>query len=149
MRLLGIAFVIGLCFAAAFGCAKAPPPAGRWQGSFESRDTIVVARLEIDAKGNIFLCAPDATDIAGSSGDDRAAIRQRLSDGMNLAWGQTEPKRYEFDGRVFRKPGGVAPQLEWDPDQKSMTAVVYLGLRAAIRVPLHPVTQFTNDAWSG
>jgi hypothetical protein len=132
-----------------FGCAKAPPPVGRWQGGFESREVMVIARLEIDAKGNIYLCAPDAMDIENASQDDRTAIRQRLSDGMNVAWGQTEPKQFVFDGHVFRKPGGVAPQLEWDPDRKSMTAIVYLGMRAAIHVPLHAVADFTADPWSG
>jgi hypothetical protein len=138
----------GLCLVAAFGCSQSQAPAGRWEGAFESPDVMVVARLEIDAKHNIYLSAPDATDIGGASPDDRLAIRERLTDGLALAWSQAQPRQFEFDGRVFRKPGGIAPQLEWNPDTGSMTAVVYLGLRAAIRIPLHPVSDFTNNPWT-
>jgi hypothetical protein len=149
MRILGVTLVAGLCLAMGFACTRASLPGGRWQGSYESRDTLIVARLEIDPKGNIYLSAPDATDIGGASDQDRAAIRQRLADGLSVSWGEAQPKRFDFDGRVFRKPGGVAPQLEWDPDQKSMTAIIYLGLHPAVRIRLRSVTEFTNDPWTG
>jgi hypothetical protein len=149
MRIIGATLIIGLCLAAGFGCSRSPLPSGRWQGAFESADVMVVARLQIDAKGNIYLSAPDATDIGNDSAEDRIAIRKRLADGLSVAWGDAQPRQFEFDGRVFRKPGGIAPQLEWDPDAKTMTAVVYLGMRPAIRVPLRPVSDFSNDPWSG
>jgi hypothetical protein len=148
MRTSGKTLAAGLCLLAAFGCSRAPPPTGRWQGAYESRDTMVVTRLEIDSKGAIYLSAPDATGIGNASADDRAAIRRRLVDGLSVAWGEVQPRQLEFDGRVFRKPGGVAPQLEWNSDKKTMTAVVYLGLRPSIRIALHPVADFSGDPWA-
>ena len=43
---------------------------------------------------------------------------------------------------MFRKPGGVAPQLEWDPDRKRMTMVYYSGNRNSVRVALSAVGEF-------
>jgi len=148
MRISGVTLAAGLCLAAAFACTRSPAPSGRWQGAYESRDTMVVTRLEIDSKGDIYLSAPDATDIGNAAAEDRAAIRRKLAEGLSVAWGEVQPRPYDFDGRVFRKPGGVAPQLEWNPDQKSMMAVVYLGLRPSIRIPLHPVADFSSDPWT-
>jgi hypothetical protein len=148
MRTLRTTLAAGLCLAAVFACSRMPAPAGRWEGTYESRDTMVVTRLEIDSKGDIYLSAPDATDIGNASEADRAAIRQRLADGLSVAWGDAQPRHYDFDGHVFRKPGGVAPQLELNPDQKLMTAVIYLGLRPAIRIPLHSVPAFGNNPWT-
>ena len=148
MRALRATLAAGLCLAAAFACSRAPAPEGRWEGTYESRDTLVVTRLEIDSKGNTYLSAPNATDIGNASDADRAAIRQRLADGLSVAWGEAQPLQFDFDGRVFRKPGGVAPQLEWNPDEKAMTAVIYLGMRPAIRVPLHFVQAFANNPWT-
>jgi hypothetical protein len=54
----------------------------------------------------------------------------------------------DFDGRVFRKPGGVAPQMEWNPDSKKMTVVVYLGMKT-VRIPVHVVKDFSDDPWNG
>ena len=104
--------------------------------------------IALDSKGDIYLSAPDATDIGNAAAEDRAAIRRKLAEGLSVAWGEVQPRQYDFDGRVFRKPGGVAPQLEWNPDQKSMMAVVYLGLRPSIRIPLHPVADFSSDPWT-
>jgi len=147
VRIPGVTLAAGLCLAVAFACSHSPPPSGRWQGAYESRDTMVVTRLEIDSKGNIYLSAPDATDIGTAAAQDRAAIRRRLADGLSAAWGEVQPRQFDFDGRIFRKPGGVAPQLEWNPDQKTMTAVVYLGLHPSIRIALRPVSDFSGDPW--
>ena len=43
---------------------------------------------------------------------------------------------------MFRKPGGVAPQLEWDPGRKRMTMVYYSGNRNSVRVALSAVSEF-------
>ncbi len=146
MRILGVIIAAGLCLATAFGCTRAQAPSGRWQGAYESRDTMVVARLEIDSKGNIYLSAPDVTDIGNVSPEDRAAIRDKLADGLSQAWGETQPQQFDFDGRLFRKPGGVAPWLEWNPDEKTMTVLIYLGMRPAIRIPLRTVSNFGNSS---
>jgi hypothetical protein len=149
MRHLCVSLIAGICLVSVFACSRSPIPSGRWQGAYESRDTMIVTRLEIDPKGNVYLTAPDATDIDNASAEDRAAIRQRLTDGLSTAWGDAQPRQFEFDGRVFRKPGGFAPQLVWDPERSTMTEVVYLGLKPAIRIPLHPVSDFGKDPWAG
>ena len=149
MRIAAAGFVAVMCLTLTVACTRTPPPVGRWQGTYQSPDTLVVTRLEIDSKGNIYLSAPDATGVANASADDRMVIRQRLAEGLSIAWGEAQPRQFDFDGRVFRKPGGFAPQLEWNPDSRTMTAVVYLGMRSAIRIPLHPVRQFSSDPWTG
>jgi hypothetical protein len=144
MRIFAALLLTVLCLA---GCSRhAQPPVGRWEGTFESNDTMIAARLEIDAKGDIFVSAPDAENF-GDAPDARAAIRKNLAQGLAAGWSDVQPRVFDFDGKVFRKPGGVAPQLEWDPDSKGMTLVVYLGMRDGIRVPLHPVKEFSDDAW--
>jgi len=59
-----------------------------------------------------------------------------------------QPRPMDFDGRVFRKPGGVAPQMEWNPQSGQMTVVLYFGTRPALRVPLRSVPQFSTDPWA-
>ncbi|MGH6870158.1 MAG: hypothetical protein ACREHE_01520 [Rhizomicrobium sp.] len=146
MRQIAALFFVVLCLAA---CSRhSQPPAGRWEGAYESGDTMIAARLEIDAKGNIFVSAPDAENISGGE-DARAAIRARLAQGLAAGWGDVQPKNFEFDGSTFRKPGGVAPQIEWNAQANTMTLIVYLGMRDGIRVPLRPVKTFSDDPWSG
>jgi len=147
MRFIAAAIVSIISFAALTGCSHhAAPPAGRWEGTFESNDTMIAARLEIDAKGQIFVSAPDAENF-GDSAEARAAIRQSLAQTLANGWGDVQPRTFDFDGTVFRKPGGVAPQMEWSPDAKSMTLVVYLGMRDAIRIPLRTVKDFSDNPW--
>jgi hypothetical protein len=147
MRLSAIVFVCAACLAVASGCSShGAPPTGRWEGSYESSDTMIAARLEIDAKGEVFVSAPDAENF-GDSPDARAAIRKNLAQGLASAWGDVQPRTFDFDGKVFRKPGGVAPQMEWDPDSKTMMLIVYLGMRSGLRVPLRPVKDFSDDPW--
>ena len=147
MRVPGAILVVGLCLATMLACSRTKLPTSRWEGSYESADVMVVARLEIDSKGQIFLSAPDEMGIGAVSADDRQALRKRLADGLAAAWGVAEPRVFDFDGRVFRKPGGIAPQLEWNPDENRMTAIIYLGLRPSIRIPLHAVAAFSDNPW--
>jgi hypothetical protein len=147
MRLIAAAIVSVICLAAMPGCSHhGAPPAGRWEGAFESSDTMIAARLQIDAKGQILVSAPDAENFADNA-EARAAIRQTLAQSLSSSWGEVQPRAFDFDGTVVRKPGGVAPQMEWDPGTNAMTLVVYLGLRSAIRVPLKPVKDFSDNPW--
>lgn len=149
MRPLLAALVCGLCLVTVTACSNSRPlPVGRWEGAFDAQDAIVVVRLEITTKGDIFLSAPNATDVGGVAAEQRPAIRQRLADELAAGWSSVEARPLEFDGRVFRKPGGIAPQLEWNPDTRQMTAVLYFGTRAALRVPLRGVSNFDADPWS-
>ena len=55
---------IVLCTGWLAACSKAPMPTGRWEGTYESADTLIVARLQINPGGDIFISAPDATNVA-------------------------------------------------------------------------------------
>lgn len=148
MRALTAILVAAFCLVSLAACSNAKtPPVGRWEGVFESSDTLVAARLEISPKGEIFLCAPDVTNADATPADARPGIRNRLADDLAAAWGSTEARPMDFDGRVFRKPGGIAPQMEWNPDTKQMTVILYLGARAGLRIPLKPVATFSANPW--
>lgn len=150
MRALIAVISSGLCLLTVLACSSAKtPPAGRWEGAYEAQDVMVAVRLEISNKGDIFLSAPDLSDIQNTQADDRPALRERLAEDLASSWGAVEPRTLDFDGRVFRKPGGIAPQMEWNPDSKQMTVVLYLGMRPALRVPLHAVSEFSADPWAG
>jgi len=133
-----------VCLGGLVACSKPQPPAGRWDGTYESNGTMVVARLEITPNGSIYVSAPDAENVAAA---DRPALRRRLAQQLADQWGAVEPRRMDFDGHTFRKPGGIAPQMEWNPDSRSMTLVVYLGMKPGIRIPMRPVKDFDPNPW--
>ena len=149
MRALSAALVIGLCLTTALACSRARPPIGRWEGTYEAQDTMIVARLEIDKSGIIYVSAPDALEIRASDEGDRETIRLRLAMGLDHAWGDVAPRQLDFDGTVFRKPGGIAPQMEWNPDTKEMTLIVYPGTQPTVHVKMHAVDRFSADPWPG
>ncbi|MGA9794526.1 MAG: membrane lipoprotein lipid attachment site-containing protein [Rhizomicrobium sp.] len=144
MRRLILACVAVLALA---GCSSKTPPVGRWEGTYDSGDTLIAARMEVDPKGSVFVSAPDATNVGGVTGDDRAAMRQRLAQGLATAWGDVAGRHYDFDGSTFRKPGGIAPQMRWDSSDNTMTMYVYLGT-TSVEVPLHSVKTFSDNPWS-
>ncbi len=120
---------------------------GRWQGAYDDPGLMIVARLEIDSGGKVRVSAPNAvTDQAPLSESDRADLRTRLEMGLAASWENVAPLSLTFDGQAFRKPGGVAPQLEWDGPQKRMTLIFYSGNRRSVRVPLESVDTFTGDS---
>ncbi len=146
MRFIAAFLLALLCLSA---CSRHPaPPVGRWEGTYAASDTMIAARLEIDAKGNIYVSAPDAENFSADA-DAQAAIRKGLTQTLATGWSDVQPHTFEFDGSVFRKPGGVAPQIEWNAGDNTMTLVVYLGMRDGIRVPLRPVKEFSADPWPG
>ena len=123
------------------------PPQGRWEGTYETDDTMIAARVEVTADGQVRVSAPDLLNIGGSNDDDRKAMRQQLADGLAGGWGSVAARPFDFDGHTFRKPGGIAPQMQWDPDKKQMTLVVYLGVQPAVDIPLHQVDDFSDNPW--
>lgn len=147
MRTFPAVVIAGLCLVAALACSPSKPPVGRWEGTYESADTMIVARLEIDKDGAIYISAPDALDVAASSEAERVRIRQRLAAGLAQAWDSTPPHRFDFDGRIFRNPGGIAPQMEWNPDTADMRLIIYPGTRPVIRIKMHAVRAFSADPW--
>jgi hypothetical protein len=123
------------------------PPVGRWQGAYEDPNLVVVARLEIDSSGTVRVSAPNAIiDITQMSKAQLADLRKRLDAGLAQSWSSVGSVPLEFDGHAFHKPGGVAPQLEWDNTGKRMTLVFYSGNRASVHVPLDLVANFTSDS---
>lgn len=145
MRGLTLQILGALCLLLAACSHAAPPPTGRWEGSYDTPDAIVAIRLEITPKGDIFLSAPNAVNMGPMDDETRARVKQRLAEGLVESWAETEPRPMDFDGRVFRKPGGIAPQMEWNPDARQMTVVLYLGLSTTLRVPLRAVAQFSAN----
>jgi hypothetical protein len=82
------------------------------------------------------------------SEDQRAAMHGRLAQGLVNGWGDVASRRYDFDGHVFRKPGGIASQMEWEPNSKQMTLIVYLERRPGIRIPMRAVSEFSANPWA-
>jgi hypothetical protein len=144
MRKYFAALIVTLALSA---CSHPAPPAGRWEGTYETNDTMIVARVEVTADGQVRVSAPDLLNIGGSSDEDRKAMRQQLADGLAGGWGTVAARPFDFDGHTFRKPGGIAPQMYWDADKKQMTLVVYLGVQPAIDIPLHQVDDFSDNPW--
>jgi hypothetical protein len=137
--------LVGLLALAA--CSSAKPPIGRWEGAYEDSGLIIVARLQIDSQGQVRVSAPNAiTDAAPIADSERAALRTKLEAGLAAAWPDVTPSALEFDGHAFHKPGGVAPQLEWDPTSKRMILVFYSGNRSSIRIPLDRVEEFAASS---
>ena len=126
-------------------CSKQQPPLGRWEGTYEVGGTFIAARLEMAANAQIRVSAPDVTD--SDVDTDRLQMEQNMSDRLAGAWGAVEPRPMDFDGTTFRKPGGIAPQIEWESASNTMTLYVYLGNRPAIRIRLHRVDDFSQNPW--
>jgi hypothetical protein len=138
-----LAAVLAILCACLSACTDARPPTGRWEGIYEDSGVIIAARLEIADNGKIRVSAPNAITSEGPlSPADRANIVQQLQSRLAMSWPAVEPLPLEFDGHVFRKPGGVAPQLEWDADKKRMTMIYYSGNRNSVRVALTSVGEF-------
>jgi len=146
MRRFAILLIAGLVLA---GCSKHPqPPAGRWIGNFESQAVMVDAWLEIVPDGSVRICAPDILDAGSPTDEQRAKMHAQLASDLADAWGEVKLRAYDFDGRTFRKPGGIAPQMEWNPDTHEMKLVFYFGMQHSIRIAMHAVKDFNEDAWA-
>ena len=134
---------IAACFIAVLlavsACSKPKPPVGKWEGGYEGGGDLVVARVEILPSGQVKVMAPDITNLMGAQ---IAEYRARLAADLANGWSSVEPRDFDFDGKTFRKPGGVAPQLEWDATRKRMTMIYYSGNRSSVRVTLTSVGEF-------
>lgn len=146
MRRFAILLMTGLLLTA---CSRTPqPPVGRWVGNYESSVVMVDAWLEILPNGTVRICAPDILDVGDPSAEDRKAMHARLAQDLSDAWGEVKLRTYEFDGRIFRKPGGYAPQMEWNAKKHQMKVVFYFGTQKSIRIDMHPVKDFSEDPWA-
>ena len=126
------------------GCGKTQPPVGKWEGGYESGGDLVVARVEILPSGQVRVMAPDITNAMGSR-EQMNEFRARISADLANGWSEVAPRSFDFDGKTFRKPGGIAPQMVWDKASNHMTLELYIGARAAMPVPLRPVDDFHDN----
>jgi hypothetical protein len=126
-------------------CSHPAPPQGRWEGTYESADAIIAARLEIEADGQVRVSAPNLLDVGP---DDRDAARAKLAADLASAWEQVAPRAMDFDGETFRKPGGIAPQMVWKAKRKQMSMIVYLGARPGLGIPLRAVADFSDNPFA-
>ena len=130
------------------GCSKPAPPVGKWEGGYQSIATLVVARVEVMADGQVRVSAPDITNLELATADRLTQLRQQLAADLATSWDGVAPRPFDFDGTTFRKPGGIAPQMVWDKNTNQMVLELYIGARAALPVPLRPVPAFHDDPWA-
>ncbi len=141
-KALFLTLTFGLLLA---GCGRQQPPVGKWEGGTLTGGTIVVARVEIGADGMIKVSAPDATNLEGVKPEVRMTQQAELQADLVNGWDDVKPRILDFDGKTFRKPGGVAPQMVWDKATNQMTLEIFIGANPAFPVPLHPVPEFHDD----
>jgi hypothetical protein len=136
--------VLALALAA---CSKPAPPVGKWEGGYESGGTIVAARVEILPSGQVKVSAPDVTYVTGSRVQIEE-LRARLSADLVNGWSEVKPRTFDFDGKTFRKPGGIAPQMVWDKDSNALTLELFIGAKPALPIPLRPVSDFHDNPFA-
>jgi hypothetical protein len=73
--------------------------------------------------------------------------RERLAADLATAWDSVGARPLDFDGKTFRKPAGIAPQMVWDKSTNEMTLELYIGANPALPVPLRPVDSFHDNPW--
>ncbi|HWA89353.1 MAG TPA: hypothetical protein VG889_04920 [Rhizomicrobium sp.] len=137
-------FVLALALALA-ACSHPAPPQGRWEGAYESGDTMIAARLEIEPDGQVRVSAPNILD---AQAQDREAAQEKLASDLAAGWDQVLPRAMDFDGETFRKPGGIAPQMVWKAKSRQMFVVVYLGTRPGLRIPMRQVGDFSDNPFT-
>ena len=109
--------------------------------------TLVAARVEVLAGGQVRVMAPDITGLDLATPDRMAQLRQQLAADLASSWDGVAPRPFDFDGDTFRKPGGIAPQMVWDKKTNQMMLELYIGANPALPVPLRPVPEFHDDPW--
>jgi hypothetical protein len=140
-------FAAFLCLLLAVAaCSKPSPPVGKWEGGYEGGGDLVAARVEILANGEVKIMAPDYTNAVGPR-EQINQMRAQLAAGLANGWSEVAPRHFDFDGKTFRKPGGVAPQMVWDKNSNQMILQLYIGARPALAVPLRPVDGFHDNPW--
>lgn len=128
-------------------CSKPSPPVGKWEGGYESGGDLVAARVEVLPSGEVKVMAPDITNAAGPR-EQINELRARLAADLANGWSEVGPRRFDFDGTTFRKPGGFAPQMVWDKTTNQMTLELFIGTRPALPVPLRPVSDFHDNPFA-
>ncbi|MDB5735596.1 MAG: hypothetical protein JWN16_2233 [Alphaproteobacteria bacterium] len=146
MRRVAVMAVLALVGGVA-ACSRPAPPVGKWEGGAETGGTIVAARVEIMPDGGVKVSAPDVTYVTANR-EQVNELRARLASDLANAWPDVKPRSFDFDGKTFRKPGGVAPQMVWDKDTNQMTLELYIGANPALPIPLRPVAGFHDNPYA-
>jgi hypothetical protein len=141
-----LALVI-LAAVALLSCSRATPPVGRWEGTYESSDMMIAARLEIAPDGLVKVSAPDLLNTSAPA-DERSGMREQLAGDLAAGWASVTPRKMDFDGQTFRKPGGIAPQMIWKANRKQMLLVVYIGTQPSVRIPMREVGDFSDNPFA-
>lgn len=129
-------------------CSDPRPPVGKWEGGYESGGTLVVARVEILPTGLVRISAPDLLNIQDTRFEQMQRHRARLAAELRNIWTDVAPRPFDFDGKTFRNPGGIAPQMVWDEKTNQMTLQLYFGANKALPVMLRPVTDFHDSPFA-
>lgn len=146
-RIVLAAALTGVLVGVLAGCSKPEPPTGKWEGGADRNGTLVVARVEVVPGGQVRVMAPDITDVKGTAAQTRM-LRDQLAARLATGWDAVRPRPFDFDGKTFRKPGGIAPQMEWDKTTGQMTMMLYIGTRPVFPVVLRPVDSFHDNPWA-
>jgi hypothetical protein len=144
MRPVLVILAMAACLAA---CSKPTPPPGRWEGGYSVGGTMVAARVEVEADGQVRVSAPDITNLENAKPEILQQNRDKLAADLASDWDSVAPRPFDFDGTTFRKPGGIAPQMVWDKATNQMTLELYIGANPALPVPLRPVDGFHDNPW--
>jgi hypothetical protein len=136
-----------LVFVVLAACSKPSPPPGRWEGGYSGGGILVAARVEIGADGQVRLSAPDVTNLQNVKPEQLQQQRDTLAADLASGWDGVAPRQFDFDGKTFRKPGGIAPQMIWNKDTNQMTLELYIGANPALPVMLRPVDGFHDNPW--
>ena len=136
-----------LALLALTACSKPQPPQGRWEGGYDGNGALVAARVEIGADGLVKLSAPDITNVQDAKPEGLERMRDELAADLSTGWDAIVPRPFDFDGKIFRKPGEIAPQMEWDKATNQMTLDLYIGANPALPIPLRPVDSFHDNPW--
>ena len=137
-------FAAGLSLTA---CSKPAPPQGRWEGGYSGGGILVAARVEVEANGQVRVSAPDVTNMQNAKPEQLQQQRDAMAADLASGWDSVAPRAFDFDGKTFRKPGGIAPQMVWDKDSNQMTLEIYIGANPALPVVLRPVDSFHDNPW--
>jgi hypothetical protein len=141
------AYLLAFALFALTACSKPVPPVGKWEGGTERGGTLVVARVEVLPNGTVRVMAPDITNVMAPR-HRIDILRDRMAADLVNGWSEIKPRMFDFDGKTFRKPGGIAPQMVWDKNTNQMILQLYIGANPALPVPLRPVSEFHDSPWA-
>src|SRR5271169_5374203 len=83
-------------------CSKPTPPPGRWEGGYSGGGTLVAARVEVEADGQVKVSAPDITNLQNAKPEQLQEQRDAMAADLASGWDSVAPRPFDFDGKTFR-----------------------------------------------